>query len=141
MLTLERLAFRARVRLAEPSRIKSRADKTCMFPGILSMSMTAPGIPVAVTTMACSFSTLLPSLEFLAGGEGSTALSVLAAELIMISSEQHGRIAASSSRFTCKPAQSFRAYRRQDRKFPLSRYRKECMRESATIVSSAVHDV
>jgi hypothetical protein len=53
---LERLEFKAFVRLADPSRVKSPADSTWTFPGILSMSMIVPGIAVAVTTMAWSLS-------------------------------------------------------------------------------------
>ena len=98
-LILLRLEFRAPVRLAGPSRLRSAADRTCTFPGILSMSMMVPGIAVAVTTMACSFSKLL---GFAACVEVSAALPAFAAMLTEITIAQHGRIATNSRRVTGK---------------------------------------
>jgi hypothetical protein len=53
-LTLERFEFRALVRLAEPSRVKSAEERIWIFPGILSMSILVPGIAVAVTRISWS---------------------------------------------------------------------------------------
>jgi hypothetical protein len=70
------------------------------------MSMIVPGIAVAVTTMACSFSKPLTSLWFVIRVEVSTALSALAAILTEIAIVQHGKIAANGSRVTGKPSPS-----------------------------------
>ena len=104
MLMLERLELRALVRLADPSRVRSAAESTCTFPGILSMSMVVPGIAVAVTTTACNFSEPLASLWF--DGLRRGIYRVVCARgrtLIESPIAQHGRIAAKRSRVTGKP--------------------------------------
>jgi hypothetical protein len=53
-LMLESRSFSAVVKLAVPSRVKASARTISTVPGILSISIDAPGIAVAVTTTARS---------------------------------------------------------------------------------------